>query len=754
MPSFSMPDFSYTPVDFGSSFSTPDYSSSFSTPDYSYNFSTPDYSSSFSTPDYSYNFSTPDYSSSFSTPDYSYNFSTPDYSSSFSTPDYSYNFSTPDYSSSFSTPDYSSSFSTPDYGSSFSTPDYSYDFSTSDYSSSFSTPDYGSSFSIPDYSNSFSTPDYGYSFSIPDYSSSFSTPGYGYSFSTPDYSSSFSTPDYSYNLSTPDYSSFSTFDYGSSFSTPDYTRSFSAPDYGFNYTTPDYGSFDWGSSSSDLDFTTANWDTSSWDNAVVDDNSFSDATVDTPVPTVQSVDSYNGGVVIDFVSANQNVDTAWYNTGDLAWDDANLTWNNGADVGFSNTSLLGQDFGNWTNTSDLNTFNLTGSGDGNGSWESFFPNPAIVATGMDSNGRPWTEYDSGATTYGVPTPVIETHELTPVAASINISSLAEGRASANDFWSSVQDAGASDGSFLTYAFGGTMKALAGIGYSIADAAVGAYDNPSDVAVGVAKGVVNFGPDLFNGATNTLKLSLNGWTLIAERLGADDGTFSGFRDTDPYNITPLFTYDNKTQAGAALLTNLAMCWAGAKYGDYSVELNTGTPGTLYSNPIPVKLVAPEVAGQEGALTGTSDSGQVGTSGATVDMDSTGSLSGSRTQIPPLSDAATTRSLVRENQSADILAGKGFNVEQNPVVDGVKNPDYRVNGEIHDNYAPETSNVRNIWSTVDGKVQAGQTNSVVINLADSNASVEALQTQFANYPIDGLKQVIVIDKSGNITIIKGK
>ena len=118
MPSFSMPDFSYTPVDFGSSFSTPDYSSSFSS------FSTPDYSSNFSTPDYSSSFSTPDYSSSFSTPDYSSSFSTPDYSSSFSTPDYSSSFSTPDYSSSFSTPDYSSSFSTPDYGFNYTTPDY------------------------------------------------------------------------------------------------------------------------------------------------------------------------------------------------------------------------------------------------------------------------------------------------------------------------------------------------------------------------------------------------------------------------------------------------------------------------------------------------------------------------------------------------------------------------------------------------------------------------------------------------------
>lgn len=70
-------------------------------------------------------------------------------------------------------------------------------------------------------------------------------------------------------------------------------------------------------------------------------------------------------------------------------------------------------------------------------------------------------------------------------------------------------------------------------------------------------------------------------------------------------------------------------------------------------------------------------------------------------PPLSDATTTRSLIRENESADILVKKGYNVEQNPVIDGVKNPDYRIDGVIYDNYAPETSNVRNICVIGRGK-----------------------------------------------------
>jgi filamentous hemagglutinin len=132
---------------------------------------------------------------------------------------------------------------------------------------------------------------------------------------------------------------------------------------------------------------------------------------------------------------------------------------------------------------------------------------------------------------------------------------------------------------------------------------------------------------------------------------------------------------------------------------------------------------------------------------------GTLSGSPTVIPPLSDAATTQALMRENESAQILVDNGFDVEQNPTVDGPKNPDYLVNGDVYDNYAPQTDNVRNIASTIDGKVQSGQASNIVVNLGDSQATPGALQTQLTNYPVSGLNPVIVIDQSGNITIIKG-
>jgi hypothetical protein len=131
---------------------------------------------------------------------------------------------------------------------------------------------------------------------------------------------------------------------------------------------------------------------------------------------------------------------------------------------------------------------------------------------------------------------------------------------------------------------------------------------------------------------------------------------------------------------------------------------------------------------------------------------GELTGTPTRIPAAADASEIRSLTRENQSAEILANGGFKVEQNPTVVGPKNPDYRINGEVFDNYAPASSSVRNIASNIEEKVIAGQTNNVVVNLADSSATPAALRAQLTNYPVSGLKQVIIIDKSGSFTIIK--
>uniref|UniRef100_A8GK56 Filamentous haemagglutinin family outer membrane protein n=1 Tax=Serratia proteamaculans (strain 568) TaxID=399741 RepID=A8GK56_SERP5 len=132
--------------------------------------------------------------------------------------------------------------------------------------------------------------------------------------------------------------------------------------------------------------------------------------------------------------------------------------------------------------------------------------------------------------------------------------------------------------------------------------------------------------------------------------------------------------------------------------------------------------------------------------------TGSLSGQPTKLPPNASAENIRSLQRENEGATILSKNGYHVEQNPVTPGVKKPDYKINGEVFDNIAPKTNSVRNIYDRALEKVNSGQTNNVVINLADTKASVSELQKQFSDWPIKGLDKVIVIDQSGKPIRVK--
>ena len=227
---------------------------------------------------------------------------------------------------------------------------------------------------------------------------------------------------------------------------------------------------------------------------------------------------------------------------------------------------------------------------------SMYPASQLVGSGRNAQGLGYYEWGNEGGAVAVATQVppqndLVATELSPLSVQGTGLGFADGRSSAYSYWSNVQDAGATQGSFLKYAFGGTMRTLSGVGYDIWDAAVGAEQSPSYLFSGAGKGAVNFGPELFNGTANALKTSLNGYSLIAERLGAGEGAFAGFRGGDPYNITPLYSYENKTEAGAAMLTNLAMVGGAAKYGSYAIELDAGAAGTLSANSLGLKLVSP-------------------------------------------------------------------------------------------------------------------------------------------------------------------
>ncbi|QNN46213.1 putative Ig domain-containing protein [Thermomonas brevis] len=208
------------------------------------------------------------------------------------------------------------------------------------------------------------------------------------------------------------------------------------------------------------------------------------------------------------------------------------------------------------------------------------PDPVIVAEYLPETGTPsgkdwvsdgWHGYRVGAKS---------------AAASAYFS-----RESMNQYWTAAQENAVTEGSFLKYAGAGLMRTLGGIGYSAADTAVAVVNDPGSALKGGGKAIVNFGPEAFNGLTNLTKTAFDGLTLMAEATVAPAGAFDDFRATTPYNIDLLLPYQNQAEVGGSLLANFAAGVGLAKYGSYHLKFELPSPGTLYSNPIPVRLVSP-------------------------------------------------------------------------------------------------------------------------------------------------------------------
>jgi len=128
---------------------------------------------------------------------------------------------------------------------------------------------------------------------------------------------------------------------------------------------------------------------------------------------------------------------------------------------------------------------------------------------------------------------------------------------------------------------------------------------------------------------------------------------------------------------------------------------------------------------------------------------GSLTGRPTRIRLDEDPATQKAIKRENESAQLLAEKGYHVEQNPPPPGNgKKPDYKINGDYYDCMAPSTSSARNIAKRIQvEKVDEGQASRIVLNLDDSGVALDVMRKQLLDWPIPGLQEVIAI-RNGKI------
>jgi len=141
-------------------------------------------------------------------------------------------------------------------------------------------------------------------------------------------------------------------------------------------------------------------------------------------------------------------------------------------------------------------------------------------------------------------------------------------------------------------------------------------------------------------------------------------------------------------------------------------------------------------------------------------------GQPTPVSPRQDEDVRRSLGRENDTAVILARHKYRVHQNPTRQEVagarsstgdvgkpgKEPDFLLEGRVFDCYAPgQGKPVRSVWSEVATKVRWGQTQRVVLNLQDWGDDVDSVRRQFADWPINGLKEVKAVTIEGRVVDI---
>ena len=163
------------------------------------------------------------------------------------------------------------------------------------------------------------------------------------------------------------------------------------------------------------------------------------------------------------------------------------------------------------------------------------------------------------------------------------------------------------------------------------------------------------------------------------------------------------------------------------------------------------VAIEVLGMAALLRGGIKEGALGDAAAAEEETATqpvkrsgtpgGKPRGSPTKVE--GSAETRRSLQRENETAEMLAEMGYDVEQNPgKLPNGKMPDYVVEGEHFDCYAPRGANVDAVRDRISDKVRANQAQRIVVHLDDSSLGASDIRGVLSRKPIVGLREVLVV------------
>jgi hypothetical protein len=111
-----------------------------------------------------------------------------------------------------------------------------------------------------------------------------------------------------------------------------------------------------------------------------------------------------------------------------------------------------------------------------------------------------------------------------------------------------------------------------------------------------------------------------------------------------------------------------------------------------------------------------------------------------------DPAKQRALELQAEAALLLARAGYEVDHSGAE--TAGADYTVEGRPFECYAPQSASVNQIWDEAKHKVTEGQANRLVIHVDRTTVDVAALREVFSQYPIRGLRELVVITKDRTI------
>jgi hypothetical protein len=121
----------------------------------------------------------------------------------------------------------------------------------------------------------------------------------------------------------------------------------------------------------------------------------------------------------------------------------------------------------------------------------------------------------------------------------------------------------------------------------------------------------------------------------------------------------------------------------------------------------------------------------------------------------------RSIKRQNEAAEVMSKNGYHVEYQPKITEAdrmsrfpwfkkeRNPDFKIEGEIFDGYAPnKDTGIKSLLRGIKDKTEKNQARRILLNLDDSNVSVTELAKELRLSKLPYLDEVIVV-KGGKIT-----